>query len=152
MAVTASGLFVAPWIGDMTGVHQINWDLETHKVALVTNASTPNFSSAAAAAKYGDVQFTEVTGTGYTAGGALLTGTTVTESPASVLMYDAADVSWAASTITGARAALIYADAIATPVADPAIVLINFGADYSTNNGTFTIQWAATGVFTWDVY
>jgi hypothetical protein len=67
-------------------------------------------------------------------------------------MFDAADVSWASSTITGARAALLYADSIAAPVADPAFALINFGADYSTNNGTFTIQWAATGVFTWDVY
>lgn len=152
MAVTQSGLFVATWIADWTGLHALNLDLETHKCALVTNASTPNFSAAAASAKYGDAQFTEVSGTGYTAGGALLTSTTVTESPASVIMFDAADVSWASSTITGARAALIYADAIATPVADPAIALINFGADYSTNNGTFTIQWAATGIFTWDVY
>lgn len=152
MAITASGLFVQPWINDMVGAHALNWDLETHKCALVTNASTPNFSAAAVNAKYGDAQFTEAAGAGYTAGGALLTGTTVTESPASVLMFDAADVSWASSTITGARGALIYADAITTPQADPAIVLINFGADYSTNNGTFTIQWASTGVFTWDVY
>lgn len=152
MAVTASGLYVATWISDMTGLHAINWDLETHKCALITNASTPNFSAAQAAAAYGNAQFTEVSGTGYTAGGALLTGTTVTESPASVLMFDASDVSWASSTITGARAALVYADAITSPTADPAIVVINFGADYSTNNGTFTIQWASTGVFTWDVY
>lgn len=151
MAVAGSGLFVSQWIADKTGLHVLNWDLETHKVALVTAASTPNFSSAAAAAKYGDVQFTEVTGTGYTAGGALLTTTTVTESPASVLMFDAADTSWASSTIT-ARAALIYADAITTPVADPAMLLLDFGADYATNNGTFTIQYAAAGLFTWDVY
>lgn len=152
MAITQSGLYVATWINDMIGSHAINWDLETHKCALVTNASTPNFSAAATAAKYGDAQFTEASGAGYTAGGALLTATTVTESPASVLMFDAGDVSWANSTIAGARAALIYADAIATPNADPALVLINFGADYSTNNGTFTVQWAATGLFTWDVY
>lgn len=152
MAVTQSGLFVATWIADWTGVSPINLDLETHKVALVTNASTPNFSASQAAAKYGDAQFTEVTGTGYTAGGALLTSTSVSESPASVLMFDAGDVSWVGSTITGARAALIHADAISAPTADPAIALVNFGADYSTNNGTFTIQWAATGIFSWDVY
>lgn len=152
MAVTQSGLFVASWINDKIGAHAINWDLETHKCALVTNGSTPNFSAAAANAKYGDAQFAEVAGSGYTSGGALLTGTAVAESPSSVIKFDAGDVSWAASTIAGARAALIYADAIATPVADPALVLINFGADYSTNNGTFTIQWASTGVFTWDVY
>lgn len=152
MAVTQSGLFVATWIADWTGNSPINLDLETHKVALITNASTPNFSAAQAAAAYGNGQFAEVSGAGYTAGGALLGATTVTESPASVIMFDAADVSWASSTITGARAALIYADAVTTPVADPAIAVINFGADYSTNNGTFTIQWAATGIFTWDVY
>lgn len=152
MAVTASGLFVATWIADWMGTSNINLDLETHKVALITNASTPNFSSTQANAAYGNAQFTECSGTGYTAGGALLTSTTITESPASVLMFDAADVSWASSTITGARAALIHADATTTPVAKPAIAVITFGADYSTNNGTFTIQWAATGVFTWDVY
>lgn len=136
----------------MTGNSPINMDLETHKVALITNASTPNFSASQAAAAYGNAQFTEASGAGYAAGGQVLPSTTVTESPASVIMFDAADVSWPASTITGARAALVYADATTTPVADPAIVVINFGADYSTNNGTFTIQWAATGIFTWDVY
>jgi hypothetical protein len=155
MAITASGLFVYTWVADMIGSHAINWDLETHKLALVTNVSTPNFSAGSAVAppKYGDAQFTEIGVTApYVAGGTVLTGTTVTESPASQLMFDANDWSLANSTITAARGALIYADAIATPVADPAIVLINFGADYATNNGTFTIQWAATGIFTWDVY
>lgn len=154
MAVTASGLFVAPRLLDAQGAHSIIWDLETHKCALYTNAITPNFSDTAANARYGAGAFAagEVTGAGYTAGGAVLTGTTIAESPASVLMFDAADVSWTASTITGARCAMIYADAIATPNADPALVLINFGADYSTNNGTFTIQWAAVGIYTWDLY
>lgn len=154
MAVTASGIFVAPRILHDQGVHALVWDLETHRCALFTNAITPNFSDTALNARYGAGAFAtgEVTGTGYTAGGNLLTGTTVTESPVSVIMYDAADVSWAVSTITGARAALIYADAIVTPNADPAFVLINFGADYSTNNGTFAIQWASIGVYTWDVY
>lgn len=155
MPVTMSGLYVAPWINDMVGAHAINWDLETHKCALLTNVSTPAFSSAAAAAVYGagaGAAHTEATGAGYVAGGNVLTATTVTEAPATVLMFDAADVSWLNSTITGARAALIYADAITVPAAKPAIVCINFGADYATNNGTFTIQWAASGVFTWDLY
>jgi hypothetical protein len=154
MAVTASGLFVNPWISDMLGLHVLNWDLETHKCALYANTITPNFSDTNANARYGAGAFAtgEVSGTGYTAGGATVTSTTVTESPTSVLMFDAADTAWASSTITNARCGLIYADAITTPNADPAMVLINFGADYSTNNGTFTIQWAATGIFTWDVY
>ncbi len=153
MAVTISGLYVQTYIGANTGLYVVNWDLESHKCALITNASTPAFSAGTPGAPiaYGNAQFAEVSGTGYTAGGNVITSTTVTESPATVLMFDAADVSWPNSTITGARAALLYADALTAP-ADPALCVINFGADYSTNNGTFTIQWAAAGIFTWDVY
>lgn len=148
MAVTASGLFVLTFI-DVLDTTQLalDLDLETHKVALFTNSITPSFSADTA---YGASPYNanEVSGTGYTAGGTVLTSTALSESPTGTIMYDAADTSWASSTITSARAALIYADALA---GNNAIVLVNFGADYSTNNGTFTIQWAAGGIFTWDV-
>lgn len=148
MAVTVSGLFVPTWI-DVLDTTQLalDLDLETHRVAMFTNTITPNFSTDTA---YGVAPYNanEVTGAGYTAGGALLTGTTVTESPAGTIMWDATDTSWASSTITNARCALIYADALA---GNNAICLVNFGADYSTSNGTFTIQWAAAGIFTWDI-
>lgn len=153
MAVTVSGLFVTQWIADLNGTHVLNLDLETHKVAMFTNAITPDYSAVATAARYGGGVFAsnEVSGAGYTAGGTTLTTTTVTESPTGTIMFDAADTSWASSTITNARCALIYADAITTPNADPGICLVNFGADYTTSNGTFTIQWAVGGIFTWDV-
>ena len=148
MAVTASGLFVLTWI-DILDTTQlaIDLDLETHKVAMFTNSITPNFSTDTA---HGVAPYNanEVSGTGYTAGGALLTTTTVTESPAGTLMFDAADTSWAASTITNARCALVYADALA---GNNAIVLVNFGADYSTQNGTFLIQWASGGILNIDL-
>lgn len=148
MAVTASGLFVPTWM-DILDTTQlaIDLDLETHKVAMFTNTITPNFSTdtAYAVAPY---NANEVSGAGYTAGGALLTTTTVSESPAGTLMWDAADTSWASSTITNARCALIYADAL---VGKNAICLVNFGADYSTVSGTFTIQWAAGGILTIDL-
>jgi hypothetical protein len=148
MAVTASGLFVATWI-DILDTTQlaIDLDLETHKVAMFTNSITPNFSTDTA---YGAAPYNanEVAGTGYSAGGTALTTTTVTESPTGTLMFDAADTSWASSTITNARCALIYADALA---GNNAIVLVNFGADYSTQNGTFLIQWASGGIFTIDL-
>lgn len=151
MAVTASGLFVATWrdVLDLTQL-AIDLDAETHKVAMFTNTITPNFSTDTA---YGVAPYAsnEVSGTGYTAGGNLLTTTTLTESPAGTLMFDAADTSWASSTITNARCALIHADAMTTPIAKPALVLVNFGADYSTSNGTFTISWNALGIFTWDL-
>lgn len=148
MAITVSGLFVATWT-DVLDTTQlaVDLDLETHKVAMFTNSITPNFSSDTA---YGVAPYNanEVSGTGYTAGGTVLTSTALSESPTGTIMYDAADTSWASSTITNARGALIYADALA---GNNALLLINFGADYSTSNGTFTIQYAATGVFTWDL-
>lgn len=148
MAVTASGLFFPTWrdILDTTQL-AIDLDLETHKVAMFTNTITPNFSTDTA---YGVAPYAanEVSGTGYTAGGTALLTTAVSESPAGTLMWDAADTSWATSTITNARCALIYADA---SVGNEAICLVNFGADYSTVAGTFTIQWNASGILTIDL-
>jgi len=148
MAVTASGLFVATWI-DILDTTQlaVDLDLETHKAAMFTNSITPNFSSDTA---YGVSPYdaNEVSGTGYTAGGTEVTTTAVSESPTGTLMWDAADTAWASSTITNARCALIYADALA---GNNAIVLVNFGGDYSTTSGTFTIQWNASGILTIDL-
>jgi hypothetical protein len=148
VAVTASGLFYTT-IADVFDTTQlgIDWDLETHRVAMFTNTITPNFSTDTA---YGAAPYNanEVTGTGYTAGGELLTSTAVSESPTGTLKWDAADVSWPASTIASARCAQIYADALA---GNNAIVLINFGGDYATTAGTFTIQWPSGGILTIDL-
>ena len=148
MAVTASGLFVATWtdILDTTQL-AVNLDLETHKVAMFTNTITPDFSADTA---YGVSPYdaNEVSGTGYTAGGTELTTTALSESPTGTIMYDAADTAWSSSTIASARCALIYADALA---GNNAILLVNFGGDYSTTAGTFTIQWNASGIFTLDL-
>lgn len=148
MAVTASGLFYPTWrdILDTTQM-AVDLDLETHKVAMFTNSITPSFSADTA---YGVSPYdaNEVSGTGYSAGGVALTSTAVDESPTGTLRWDAADTSWASSTITGARCALIYADALA---GNNAIVLINFGADYATSNGTFLITWASGGILAIDL-
>lgn len=148
MAVTVSGLFVPTFL-DVLDTTQLalDLDLETHKLAMFSNSITPNFSTDTA---YGVAPYNanEVSGTGYTSGGVALTSTTVTESPTGTIMWDAADASWTTSTITNARCGLAYADALA---GNNAICLINFGADYSTVAGTFTVQFAAGGIWTWDV-
>jgi hypothetical protein len=148
MAVTVSGLYVPTFL-DIFDTTQlaIDLDLETHKLAMFTNSITPNFSTDTA---YGVAPYNanEVSGTGYTSGGTALTTTTVTESPAGTVMWDAADTSWAASTISNARFGLAYADALA---GNNAIAGINFGADFSTTAGTFTVQWAAGGIFNIDL-
>lgn len=152
MAVTVSGLYVANMI-DVFDATQLAVDLSltTHKIALLSNSATPNFSTDASWSSTN-----EVSGTGWASGGIALsaaaagatsTAPTNTESPTGSQMYDMGDVSVASTTLTNARAARIYADALA---GDNLIVLINFGADYSTVAGTFGIAWAATGVFAID--
>ena len=61
---------------------------------------------------------------------------------------DAADSSWTTSTSGSARAAGVYDD---TRTNDPLVCLVNFGADYSSANGTFTITWNASGIWTLDL-
>lgn len=132
----------------------IDLTLATYKIVLYNNTRTPAFDSAASY-----TATNEVSGTGWAAGGVLLsaaaagatsTAPTLTISPATVMMYDMGDVSVAATTLTNARGCDIYADPVATPTADPMILEVSFGADFSTSNGTFGIQWAATGVGTVD--
>lgn len=148
MAITASGIYVAT-IVDVLDDTQLGLDLSSEtqlKVALFTNSITPNFTTDTA---YGVAPYNanEVSGTGYTTGGATLTTTTFTGASGSVT-FDAADSSWSASTITGARGALVYADGLA---GDNAVVLLNLGQDYATNNGTFLLQYSASGIFTIDL-
>jgi hypothetical protein len=74
----------------------------------------------------------------YTRGGKALTGKT-----ASVVgtagVFDADDISWASSTIT-ASGAVIYQSGT-TPAASYLIAWLDFGADQTSTNGTFSIVW-----------
>lgn len=155
MAVTASGLYLATWI-DILDATQLAVDLSltTNKIALFNNTITPNFAGNGDTA-YGVAPYAtnEVTGTNWAAGGVTLGAPTIqdndgTTANVGVLRYDANDVSVASATFTGARCGLIYADALA---GNNAILLVNFGADYSPNNGTFSIQWASSGIFSLDL-
>lgn len=146
MAVSGSGLFGATLV-DILDATQLAVDLSlsTNKWAMFTNSITPNYTTDTA---YGVAPYNanEVSGTGYTAGGAVTASPTLTAS-AGIMTYDQADTSWSTSTITSARCALLYADAL---TGNNAICLVDFGADYSTSAGTFLITWNASGVFTVD--
>jgi hypothetical protein len=147
MAITASGLYVATFV-DLLDTTQlaIDLDLETHKGALFSNSITPNFTTDTA---FGVSPYdaNEVTGTNWAAGGVALTGTTFTGASGTAT-FDATDVSVANTTLTNARGYLLYADALA---GNNAILLVNFGADYSTVAGTFAITWHANGIATIDL-
>lgn len=150
MAVS-SGIFVNNVIASL-GTANLDLDLESEsdiKVALFTNSVVPDFDASTANASYGAGVWNanEVSGTGYTAGGVVLTTTTLTGS-SGVLTFDSADPSWSSSTIANARGALIYNNAL-TPKS--AFVLVNLGADYSTSAGTFLITVSGSGWATIDL-
>jgi len=122
---------------------EIDLDTDTVKVALTTSTYTPDQD----AHDYFNDVTNEVTGTGYTAGGATLGSKTVGYTAGTnTFKFDAADTSWTTSTIT-ARYAVIYVDT-GTPSTSPLIAYVDFGADVSTTAGTFLITWDAAGIFT----
>ena len=122
---------------------EIDWDTDTIKVALLTNAYTPDQD----AHNYlDDVVANEVSGTGYTAGGNTLANKTNSyNSATNVITLDADDTTWSSSTIT-ARYAVIYDASPATNATRPLIGYVDFGSDQSSSNGNFTITWDATGI------
>ena len=138
----ASGLYGITFLNALKNTLALDLDSDTLKVMLVTSSYTPDFG---AHDFKGDVT-NEVSGTNYTSGGATLGSVTLTQTGGTI-KFDAADTAWASSTIT-ARGAVIYDDTLTN---DPLIAYIDFGADYSSSNGTFTIAWNASGIFTIDL-
>lgn len=119
----------------------IDLDTDTFKVMLVTSAYTPSKTHA----KRSDVT-NEVTGTGYTAGGATLANVTVTQDNTNDLAkFDADDVTWATSTIT-ARGAVLYKARGGAASADELVKYFDFGSDQSSVGAAFTLQFNANGI------
>lgn len=148
MAVTASGLYglTLEKMMNATALPTNGLESETAvKVLMVTDTEAPNFDTH----NFRDDIAAEVTGTGYTAGGVVITSTELTLS-SGVLTYDAADASWASSTIANAMAAVGYFARGGASSADELVWLSDFVTAASSSSGTFTVQWAAGGIFTVD--
>lgn len=123
---------------------EIDLDSDVLKVMLVTSAYTPNQDTH----QYKSSVTNEVTGTGYTAGGATLTGVTVAyDTTTNTLTLDANDVTWAASTIT-ARYAIFYDSTPATDATRPLIAYWDFGQDEISASGNFTLTISGSGIAT----
>lgn len=120
---------------------EVDFDTHTIKAMLVTSAYTPDFD----AHRYVSSVTNEVTGTGYTAGGATLTGCTITFTAGTVSLT-ADDVQWPSSNIT-ARAAVVYRDT-GTAATSPLLLMVDFGVDVVSSGGPFDIEWDAVGLIT----
>ena len=123
---------------------KIDFNSDTIKCALATSSYTPDQD---AHDFFNDIT-NEVTGTGYTAGGATIANCSIAyNTGTNVLKLDGDDVAWTTSTIT-ARYAIIYDSTPGTAATNPLIGYVDFGADVSTTAGTFTIAWDAAGIAT----
>ena len=133
MAIT-SGITISFRREILLGEH----DLDTNSLKLALYTSAASLSD-------GTTVYTtsnEVVGTGYSAGGVVLTGIDVT-TDSSVAVVSITDAVISASTIT-ARGALIYN----ASQSNKAIAVFDFGADKSSTAGDFTIQFPAAAAAT----
>lgn len=146
LAAVTAFMYGVPVQKQYDGSAVVDFDTDTIKVALTTSSYTENQDTHDF---FNDVT-NEVTGTGYTAGGATLGSKAVTYDTASdQARMDAADTTWTTSTIT-ARKAVVYKDT-GSAATSPLMGLIDFGADVSTTAGTFQITWDSTGIIVIDV-
>ncbi len=143
MAVTAK------WYGKLLNTlwtGGVNFTSDTIKGALVTSSYTFDQDTH----DYFDDITNEVTGTGYTAGGATLASKTLTYTAGTnTIAIDAADLAWTTSTIT-ARGLVIY-KSTGTGSTSPLLGFIDFGADVVSTAGTFTVTFDAGGIGTFAV-
>lgn len=140
MAVTATPYWA---VVDHLAQKRIDVDTDTLKVALLGAGYAPNLDTH----DYFNDVTNEVSGEGYTAGGAALASPTWTyNSVTKRWTLDAADTAWEDATIAGARYAVIYDDTPATAATKPLIALIDFGELISSTAAPFTITWSASGI------
>lgn len=140
MAVTAHAY---PQIQQKLATKAINLSTDSLKVMLL---SAYTYSSAHATMADVKAAGTEATGTAYTAGGQAVASVTLATS-GNVTTLDAADPSWAASTISAAHA-VFYDAAGGTDATNFPIAHWDFGGTQSSTAAAFTLTLSASGLYT----
>jgi hypothetical protein len=117
----------------LEGKHDFTNGADAMKLALFTSSATLS----AATTDYSTTN--EASGTGYSAGGGALTNVTPTSS-GTTAFTDFNDLTFSSSTIT-ARGAMIYnTQTGGGSGTTDAVAILDFGADKTSTNGDFTIQ------------
>lgn len=123
----------------------VDLDTDTLNVTLHTAAFAPNIDTI----DFGDDLTNEVVGAGYTAGGKALANKVVTQDNTNDrAVFDADDLSWPASTIT-ARYAVTRKVRGGAETANEVVFIHDFGADVTSTNGAWNLQWNAAGIAYW---
>lgn len=122
---------------------EINLSSHTLKLMLTTASYTPDQD----VHRYKSDVTNEITGTGYTAGGATVGSiTTAYDASTNKMTIDGADVSWPSSTISNARWGVLYDSTPATDATRPLIGYVDFGATVSSVSATFSVPWDPSGI------
>jgi len=108
----------------------------TFKLALYTSAATLGASTTAYTTT------NEVVGTGYTAGGIALTNVDPTSSGTTAFI-DFNDATFTSATITAAGALIYNTTTDGGSATTNAVAVISFGADKTSTNGDFVVQFPA---------
>lgn len=116
----------------------IDFDTDTFRAMLVTSAYAPNKDTHL---KRSDIT-NEVTGAGYTAGGEIVTATITKDTANDRLDIAFSNPSWPTSTIT-ARGVVIYKSRGGAATADELVCYGDFGANVTSTNGTFTVNFTS---------
>lgn len=112
----------------------VDFDSDTFKCLLVTSSYTPNKDTHT---KRSDVT-NEVSGTGYSAGGAAATFSVTKDTSNDRIDVSLGAVSWSSSTITAAGA-VYYKSRGGASSADELVAYIDFGGNIVSTNGTFSL-------------
>lgn len=114
----------------LKGVHNFTASSgNTFKMALYTSSASLGATTAAYTTS------NEVSGTNYTAKGNTLTSVSPVAS-STTAVCDFADTTWSNATIT-ARGAMIFNESAS---GDPAVAILNFGADKTSTAGNFVVS------------
>lgn len=125
----------------LNGANLWDWDTDTIKISLHTSTYTPDLDTH----DFWNDATNEISGTGYSTGGATLTTSAATYDTASdQVRIDATDPQWTTASFT-ARIAVIY-KSTGVSSTSPLIIYIDFGGDETVTSGTFTIQFDSTGI------
>lgn len=113
----------------------IDFDTDTFKVMLTTSGYTEDKD----AHDFRNDVTNEVTGTGYTAGGATATVSVTLDTANDRVDISLGSASWTTSTIT-ARKAVYYKSRGGASSADELVAVNDFGSDVISTAGTFTLN------------
>ena len=128
---------------DLIANGEIDFSDDTFKVMLVTSSYSPDID----ADENRDDVDNEVTGEGYTEGGAEVNITATQDNDTDTAIVDSADITWSAATITDAAAAILY-KVVGTAGTDLLIAYFDFGGNKSSSGADFKLIIDAAGWFT----